>query len=372
MKVTLRIWRQEGPSKPGQLVSYPVPDLSPGLSLLEALDVLNQRLAVSGQRPVAFESDCREGICGACGLMVDGFAHGPRGLRTSCQIGLRDFADGAVITIEPFQSPAFPLLRDLVVDRGALDRIVQAGGYISVRTGSAPEANAIPVSKEAAERALDAAACIGCGACVAACPNGSASLFVGAKLSHLGRLPQGQPERARRAQVLVDAMDRQGFGGCSFHGECQAACPKGIDLTVITADESRLAGRQAKRSVQPIEDQGVPGARCFACSLGSQGGHGIEGRRPPRGQPAGEGAHRDEREGQDQDGERIGGRQLAGRGGQDAHDDHRPAQPEGRARQSEAQAPAQYHPDDLILAGSQRHPHPDSRVRWTTKSEKSP
>jgi succinate dehydrogenase / fumarate reductase, iron-sulfur subunit len=248
MNLTLRIWRQEDPHAPGLLVDYPLADLSPGLSLLEALDLLNERLVAAGERPVAFESDCREGICGACGLLVDGFAHGRQGLTTTCQISLRDFPDGALVTLEPFRAAAFPVVRDLVVDRGALDRIVEAGGYITVRAGSAPEANATPVPKEAAERALDAAACIGCGACVAACPNGSAALFAGAKLAHLGRLPQGQPERAERAQAVVAAMDRAGFGGCSVHGECQGACPKGIDLTVITRMNrdwigKKLAGR---------------------------------------------------------------------------------------------------------------------------------
>ena len=233
MNLTLRVWRQEGPAAPGAFASYPLHGLDPQLSLLEALDVLNETLAARGERPVAFDSDCREGICGACGLMVDGFAHGRRGLTTSCQISLRDFDDGAVIALEPFASASFPLLRDLMVDRGALDRVVQAGGFISVRAGSAPDANATPVAKAAADRALDAAACIGCGACVAACPNGSAALFAGARLTHLADLPQGQPERARRARGLVAAMDREGFGGCSWQGECQAACPKGIDLSVI-------------------------------------------------------------------------------------------------------------------------------------------
>ncbi len=231
--LTLRIWRQEGPDTPGRLVDYPLPPLPPSLSLLEALDGLNESLVTAGERPVAFESDCREGICGACGMVVDGFAHGGRPRTTSCQIRLRDFPDRSTVTLEPFRSAAFPLIRDLVVDRGALDRIVQAGGYISVRAGSAPEANALPVPKPDAEAALDAAACIGCGACVAACPNGAAALFAGAKLTHLGLLPQGQPERGRRARGLVAAMDREHFGGCSGHGECQAACPQGIDLTVI-------------------------------------------------------------------------------------------------------------------------------------------
>ncbi len=234
MKLTLRVWHQHGPQAPGRFVDHHLAGLAPTLTLLEALDVLNERLVAAGEAPIACESDCREGICGACGLLVDGFAHGGRRLTTTCQVALRDFPDGATITLEPFRSPAFPLVRDLVVDRRALDRIVQAGGYISVRAGSAPEANALPIAKEAAERALDSAACIGCGACVAACPNSSAALFTGAKLAHLAQLPQGQPERARRASAMVAAMDREPLGACTLHGECQAACPKGIDLRAIT------------------------------------------------------------------------------------------------------------------------------------------
>jgi succinate dehydrogenase / fumarate reductase, iron-sulfur subunit len=243
--ITLRVWRQAGPDSPGRFEDHVVDDLGPQLTLLEALDVLNERLVERGQLPIAFESDCREGICGACGVVVDGQAHGPRAGATTCQLALRDFRPGAIITLEPFRARAFPVLRDLIVDRGALDRIIQAGGYVSVRTGSAPEANSLPVARPAAEAALDAAACIGCGACVAACPNGSASLFVGAKLAHLHALPQGQPERARRARALVAAMDAEGFGGCSFHGECQAACPKGIGMDAITAllrERLRAAG----------------------------------------------------------------------------------------------------------------------------------
>ncbi len=233
MKVTLRIWRQRDSRDAGGFVRYDLDDVRPETTLLEALDHLNEWLVALGEPPVAFDSDCREGICGACGIVVDGRPHGPLPGTTTCLLTLRAFADGATITLEPFRTGAFPVVRDLVVDRGALDRIVQAGGYVSVRAGSAPEANAIPVEREAATRALDAAACIGCGACVAACPNGSAALFVGAKLTHLGLLPQGQPERARRSRALVAAADRERFGGCTLHGECQAACPKNIDLGVI-------------------------------------------------------------------------------------------------------------------------------------------
>ena len=233
MKVTLRIWRQRDPRDSGGFVRYDLDDVRPETTLLEALDHLNEWLVALGEPPVAFDGDCREGICGACGIVVDGRPHGPLPGTTTCLLTLRAFSDGATITLEPFRTGAFPVVRDLVVDRGALDRIVQAGGYVSVRAGSAPEANAIPVEREAAGRALDAAACIGCGACVAACPNGSAALFVGAKLTHLGLLPQGQPERARRGRALVAAADRERFGGCTLHGECQAACPKKIDLGVI-------------------------------------------------------------------------------------------------------------------------------------------
>jgi succinate dehydrogenase / fumarate reductase, iron-sulfur subunit len=233
MNLTLRVWRQASAAEPGALVDYPLEGLSPETTLLEALDLLNERLAARGERPIAFDSDCREGICGACGLMIDGLAHGPGARTASCELSLRAFADGAVVVIEPFRARAFPLIRDLVVDRSALDRVIQAGGYVSVRTGSAPEANALPVAKRDAERALDAAACIGCGACVAACPNASAALFVGAKIAHLAALPQGRVERERRVLSVVRAADAEGFGACSFHGECQAACPKGIAIDVI-------------------------------------------------------------------------------------------------------------------------------------------
>jgi succinate dehydrogenase / fumarate reductase iron-sulfur subunit len=230
MKLTLEIWRQDGPQ--GAFVAYDVDDLQPQMSLLEALDLLNQRLVARGERPVAFDSDCREGICGSCGLVVDGRPHAPG--RTTCQIGLRSFRDGQRVRLAPFRTGVFRVIRDLIVDRAALDRVVAAGGYVSTAIGAAPEANALPVAKADAERALDAAACIGCGACVAACPNGSAALFTGAKLAHLGALPQGAPERDRRALAMVRAADDEGFGGCSLHGECTRACPKGIALEVIT------------------------------------------------------------------------------------------------------------------------------------------
>jgi succinate dehydrogenase / fumarate reductase iron-sulfur subunit len=233
MRVALRIWRQRDAHDAGGFLHYELADLPADTTLLEALDGLNERLVARGEPPVAFDSDCREGICGACGVVVNGRPHGPVPGTTTCLLPLRAFRDGATITLEPFRTGVFPVVRDLVVDRAALDRVMQAGGYVSVRTGGAPDADALPVARDAAERALDAAACIGCGACVAACPNGAASLFVGAKLTHLAALPQGQPERARRARAMVTAADRAHFGGCTLHGECQAACPQGIDLGVI-------------------------------------------------------------------------------------------------------------------------------------------
>jgi succinate dehydrogenase / fumarate reductase iron-sulfur subunit len=233
MNIWLRVWRQENAKAEGKFVRYEVEGADPRGSLLEALDVLNERLVRSGERPVAFDSDCREGICGACGVVVDGHPHGGRKLTTTCELPLRAFAEGAEITVEPFRAGAFPVVCDLVVDRSALDRIIQAGGFVTVRTGSAPDGNVLPIPKLDAERALDAAACIGCGACVAACPNGSAALFAGAKLAHLGTLPQGRPERKRRALAVSQTLDDEGFGGCSLHGECARACPKGIELDVI-------------------------------------------------------------------------------------------------------------------------------------------
>jgi succinate dehydrogenase / fumarate reductase iron-sulfur subunit len=233
MRLTLRVWRQEGPAVPGTFVTYQASDVSPDMSFLEMLDVVNEGLIERGESPIAFDHDCREGICGTCGMMINGVAHGPMQATTTCQLHMRSFRDGDTITLEPWRARAFPVLRDLCVDRTALDRVVQAGGFISVGTGSPQDANAIPVPKPDAEAAMDAAACIGCGACVAACPNASASLFTGAKIAHLGYLPQGQAERGRRALAMVTQMDLEHFGGCTLFGECQAACPKAISIDVI-------------------------------------------------------------------------------------------------------------------------------------------
>ena len=231
--VTVRVWRQAGPAEPGKMVSYKVRDVSPDMSFLEMLDILNDELIKSNDAPVAFESDCREGICGSCGLVINGDVHGPDEHSTVCQLHMRRFKDGDVITVEPWRVKAFPVLKDLVVDRSALDRVIAAGGFISVNTGAAPEANAIPVEKDKAEEAMDAAACIGCGACVAACPNGAAMLFTGAKISQLALLPQGGPERAARAIDMVAAMDKQGFGNCTNEYECEAVCPKQVKAANI-------------------------------------------------------------------------------------------------------------------------------------------
>ncbi len=233
MRLTLRIWRQPSRDTAGHFVPYEAKDISPDMSFLEMLDVINESLVERGEPPIAFESDCREGICGSCGLMIDGVAHGPLPATATCQLHMRHFRDGAVITIEPWRSSGFPVIKDLVVDRSALDRIIAAGGSIGVRTGGAPDANATLVSKDDADDAMDAAACIGCGACVAACPNGSASLFTASKITHLGLLPQGQPERARRVRRMVEQMDAEGFGGCTWHGECQEVCPKRISIHTI-------------------------------------------------------------------------------------------------------------------------------------------
>lgn len=233
MNLTLRVWRQPGPNAAGKFVEYQARDISPEMSFLEMLDVVNEGLTTAGEAPIAFDHDCREGICGMCGLMISGVAHGPMKATTTCQLHMRSFRDGDTVTVEPWRASAFPVLRDLCVDRSALDRIVQAGGYISVATGNAPDGNALPIPKSDADAAMDAAACIGCGACVAACPHGSASLFTAAKVAHLGHLPQGQPERYRRALKMVAQMDLEHFGGCTLFGECQEACPKEISIDTI-------------------------------------------------------------------------------------------------------------------------------------------
>ncbi|MGH7507895.1 MAG: succinate dehydrogenase/fumarate reductase iron-sulfur subunit [Gemmatimonadales bacterium] len=234
MNLTLRIWRQPAANASGRMVEYDVPGISPDMSFLEMLDVLNERLIEGGDIPIAFDHDCREGICGSCSLMINGVAHGPRRGSAVCQLHMRSFEDRDTITVEPWRARAFPVVKDLVVDRGALDRIIQAGGYISAPTGGAPDGNTILIAKETVDTAMDAAQCIGCGACVAACPNGSASLFTASKLTHLGLLPQGQPERYRRTLRMVTQMDLEQFGGCTLYGECQQACPKEISIDTIT------------------------------------------------------------------------------------------------------------------------------------------
>lgn len=234
MKITLRIWRQKNAQSAGSFEDYLVDHVSPDSSFLEMLDVLNETLEEKGQEPVAFEHDCREGICGSCSMMINGQAHGPRELTTACQLHMRNFKDGDTVTIEPWRAKAFPIVKDLVVDRSAFDRIIQAGGFVSVNTGGAQDANAVPIEKDVVEDAMDAAQCIGCGACVASCPNGSASLFTAAKLSHLGTLAQGKPERYQRVLKMVAQMDKEIFGSCTNHGECQTACPKGISIKYIS------------------------------------------------------------------------------------------------------------------------------------------
>ncbi len=233
MTIHLRVWRQAGPEAPGRLVDYTVTEANEHMSFLELLDVLNEQLIGKGQDPVEFDSDCREGICGSCGLMVGGIAHGPQRRTAVCQLHMRSFKDGDTITVEPWRARAFPIIRDLVVDRSAFDRIIVAGGYVSVTTGGAPDANALPIRKHEADEAMDYAACIGCGACVAACPNGSASLFTAAKIAHLELLPQGRVESERRTMAMVDQMAAEGFGDCSNHAECEAVCPKGISVAGI-------------------------------------------------------------------------------------------------------------------------------------------
>jgi succinate dehydrogenase / fumarate reductase iron-sulfur subunit len=248
MNVTLHVWRQAGPADAGRMVRYEAGDISPDMSFLEMLDVVNERLILTGETPIAFDHDCREGICGSCSLMINGVAHGPNKGTATCQLHMRSFGDGDDIYVEPWRARAFPVIKDLVVDRAALDRIIAAGGYISVPTGSAVDGNTTLIPKEAVDTAMDAAQCIGCGACVAACPNGSASLFTAAKITHLGLLPQGQPERPSRARRMVEQMDAEGFGGCTLYGECQEACPKMISIDTIT----RMNRDYLRAAVMPV------------------------------------------------------------------------------------------------------------------------
>lgn len=233
MRLTLNIWRQKSATEPGKMVKYDVPDVNEHMSFLEMLDVLNQRLIKQGEEPVVFEHDCREGICGCCGFMINGVPHGPQRGTTVCQLHMRHFKDGDELFLEPFRAKAFPVVKDLMIDRSAFDRIIAAGGYVSVNTGSPQDANALPIEKKCADMSMDAAACIGCGACVAACPNASAMLFVSAKIAHLGLLPQGQPERDRRALRMLAQLQDEAFGACTNYGECEAVCPKNIKLENI-------------------------------------------------------------------------------------------------------------------------------------------
>ena len=234
LNLTLHVWRQDNTNSPGSMVKYDVKDISEHMSFLEMLDVVNEDLIKNGQDPIAFDSDCREGICGTCGMVIDGVPHGPERATTVCQLHMRHFNDGDSIYIEPFRAKGFPVIKDLVVDRSAFDRIIRSGGYISANTGSAQDANNILISKEIADKAMDSAACIGCGACVAACPNASASLFTSAKITHLSILPQGKPESVERVKRMVSQMDIEGFGNCSNHAECEAVCPKEISISNIS------------------------------------------------------------------------------------------------------------------------------------------
>ena len=255
MKIKLKVWRQEGRKSKGKFVTYLVENANPDMSMLECIDVLNETLIERGEDPIAFEHDCREGICGSCGFMINGIAHGPLPATTVCQLTMRHFKDGQELILEPWRAYPFPVIKDLIVDRRSLDRIIASGGYISGSTGSAPDGTAIPVAKESADRAMDAASCIACGACVAACPNASAALFTGSKITHLGILPQGKPERDLRALRMVVQMNEEGFGGCTNIGECTGVCPKQIPLEVIAAmnrDYLRGSWRERDNNVTAI------------------------------------------------------------------------------------------------------------------------
>ncbi|MEX2472376.1 MAG: succinate dehydrogenase/fumarate reductase iron-sulfur subunit [Gemmatimonadota bacterium] len=251
MKLTLHVWRQSGFKDAGRFERYEAADISEHMSFLEMLDVVNDKLTREGGEPIAFEHDCREGICGSCGMMINGVPHGPKSMTSACQLHMRSFKDGDEIWIEPWRATAFPVIKDLVVDRNGFDRIIQAGGYISVRTGSAPDGNAVPIEKDNADAAFDAATCIGCGACVAACPNASAMLFTSAKVAHLGSVPQGQPERYGRVLSMVEQHDDEGFGNCTNHGACELACPKGISIDYIAQLNRDLV--KATLSAKPVE-----------------------------------------------------------------------------------------------------------------------
>jgi succinate dehydrogenase / fumarate reductase iron-sulfur subunit len=257
MNLTLHVWRQPGPDAPGKMVQYEARDINPDSSFLEMLDVVNERLQEQGEEPIAFDHDCREGICGSCSLMINGVAHGPQPGTASCQLHMRHFHDGDAVYVEPWRARAFPVIRDLCVDRAALDRIIAAGGFITAPTGGARDANTVLIPKQDVDDAMDAAACIGCGACVAACPNASASLFTAAKVTHLGLLPQGQAERLRRVVAMVAQHDAEGFGNCTFHGECQEACPKEISIqTIVRMNRDYLRAVASQRRERAASGEG--------------------------------------------------------------------------------------------------------------------
>jgi succinate dehydrogenase / fumarate reductase iron-sulfur subunit len=257
VRLTLHVWRQKDRKDGGRFVKYDMPNVSEHMSFLEMLDVLNETLQSKGEEAIAFDHDCREGICGSCGFVINGEPHGPRVRTTVCQLHMREFKEGEELFLEPWRAAAFPVVKDLVVDRSAFDRIIQSGGYISVNTGSARDANSLPISKEVADRAFDAAACIGCGACVAACPNAAAMLFTSAKVNHLGLLPQGEPERHSRVVKMVTQMDKEDFGHCSNHGECEVHCPKGISLENISRMNFDYMNASLFRSPKEVKNSGV-------------------------------------------------------------------------------------------------------------------